>query len=119
MATIRKTLALMPTLMPAIRPREMDDLMAVESDAERAAELDRDVAAIQAELSEFELRSLLRDCGVAVAEVDPLLSWLPGERAGAGVTSEGRDFLAVGAKVHDRNCRSGTSTKTKSSADGR
>jgi sugar phosphate isomerase/epimerase len=46
--------------------------------------------------SDAALRSLLRDHGIAIAEVDPLLSWLPDERAGAGVTDEGRDFLATG-----------------------
>lgn len=43
-------------------------------------------------LSVADLRALLRDHGVAVAEIDPLLSWMPGD---AGVTDEGRGFLAA------------------------
>jgi peptide chain release factor 2 len=39
---------------------EMDDLLALEHDAEMAAELDREVGVLEAEVSEFELRSLLR-----------------------------------------------------------
>jgi sugar phosphate isomerase/epimerase len=50
----------------------------------------------EAGASDAELRAVLRDWGVAVAEIDPLLSWLPGERADAGVTDEGREFLAAG-----------------------
>lgn len=45
-------------------------------------------------LSDADLRALLRDHGVAVAEIDPLLSWLPG--AEAGVTEAGRAFLETG-----------------------
>ena len=74
--------------------REMDDLLAVESDAEMAAELDRDVAAIQAELSEFELRSLLRgpdDFRDAQVEIS----------AGAGGT-EAQDWAAMLMRMYTR-----------------
>lgn len=42
-------------------------------------------------LSDADLRALLRDHSVAIAEIDPLLAWLPG--AEAGVTDAGRAFL--------------------------
>lgn len=41
-----------------------------------------------------ELRARLADAGLAIAEIDPLLTWLP-EAGGAGVRDEGRDFLAA------------------------
>ena len=47
-------------------------------------------------LRDAELRGILRDHGLAVAEIDPLLSWLPGGAAGAGVSEQGRAFLASG-----------------------
>src|SRR5688500_10837668 len=74
--------------------REMDDLLAVETDAEMAAELDRDIAAIQAELSEFELRSLLRgpdDFRDAQVEIS----------AGAGGT-EAQDWAAMLMRMYTR-----------------
>jgi sugar phosphate isomerase/epimerase len=43
--------------------------------------------------SDAELRALLRDHGVAVAEIDPLLSWLPEGAGTAGVREEGHAFL--------------------------
>jgi peptide chain release factor 2 len=43
-----------------VSAREMDDLLAVENDDDMGAELDRDIAALQVELKDFELRSLLR-----------------------------------------------------------
>jgi sugar phosphate isomerase/epimerase len=53
-------------------------------------------AARDAGLSDADLRALLRDHDVAIAEIDPLLSWLPGDAAGAGVSEEGQRFLAAG-----------------------
>ncbi len=47
-------------------------------------------------LSDADLRGLLRDHGLAIAEIDPLLSWMPGDAADAGVSDEGRAFLATG-----------------------
>jgi sugar phosphate isomerase/epimerase len=47
-------------------------------------------------LSDADLRVLLRDHGLAVAELDPLLSWLPEDARGAGLTAEGRGFAAHG-----------------------
>jgi sugar phosphate isomerase/epimerase len=48
-------------------------------------------------LSDADLRRALRDNGLAVAELDPLLSWLPAEgRGGAGLSAEGRAFAAHG-----------------------
>ena len=46
--------------------------------------------------SDAELRARLRDHGIAIAEIDPLLSWLPGDASDAGVSEEGRAFLASG-----------------------
>jgi sugar phosphate isomerase/epimerase len=45
-------------------------------------------------LSDADLRALLRDHGIAVAEIDPLLAWLPGVDAGVG--EAGRAFLETG-----------------------
>jgi sugar phosphate isomerase/epimerase len=53
-------------------------------------------AAHDAGLTDADLRTLLRDHGVAIAEIDPLLSWLPGDAAGAGLSAEGQRFLAAG-----------------------
>jgi sugar phosphate isomerase/epimerase len=50
----------------------------------------------EAGLSDAALRGVLRDHGVVVAEIDPLLDWLPGQRADAGVLAVGRAFLAAG-----------------------
>jgi sugar phosphate isomerase/epimerase len=47
-------------------------------------------------LSDADLRSVLRDHGLAVAELDPLLSWLPDDGAGAGLSAEGRAFAGHG-----------------------
>src|SRR5262245_4338693 len=47
-------------------------------------------------VSDAELRRRLTDAGLAIAEIDPLLSWLPGEPSGAGVRDEGRGFLGTG-----------------------
>ncbi len=45
--------------------------------------------------SDADLRSLLRDHGIAIAEIDPLLSWLPSDATGAGLSDEGRAFAAT------------------------
>ncbi|RIL03888.1 MAG: sugar phosphate isomerase/epimerase [Proteobacteria bacterium] len=45
-------------------------------------------------LTDADLRAALRDSGVAVAEIDPLLAWMPGAGA-AGVSDAGRGFLAT------------------------
>src|SRR5687768_14394387 len=74
--------------------REMDELLAVESDADMAAELDRDVDAIRSELSEFELRSLLRgpdDFRDAQVEIS----------AGAGGT-EAQDWAQMLMRMYTR-----------------
>jgi len=47
-------------------------------------------------LSDADLRGLLRDHDIRIAEIDPLLSWMPGDSAGAGMSDEGRAFLATG-----------------------
>jgi sugar phosphate isomerase/epimerase len=47
-------------------------------------------------LSDADLRAVLRDHGLAVAELDPLLSWLPEDAGEAGLTAEGRAFAAHG-----------------------
>jgi sugar phosphate isomerase/epimerase len=52
-------------------------------------------AARDAGFSDANLRTLLRDHGVAIAEIDPLLSWMPSDAAGAGVSEEGQRFLAA------------------------
>jgi sugar phosphate isomerase/epimerase len=49
----------------------------------------------QSGLSDRDLRAILRHHGVSIAEIDPLLSWMPGARD-AGVREEGRAFLAAG-----------------------
>ena len=53
-------------------------------------------AARDAGLSDADLRALLRDHDVAIAEIDPLLSWLPNDAAAAGISEEGQRFLAAG-----------------------
>jgi len=53
-------------------------------------------AARDAGLSDADLRALLRDHDVAIAELDPLLSWMPSDAASAGVSEEGARFLAAG-----------------------
>ena len=47
-------------------------------------------------LSDADLRGLLRDHDIRVAEIDPLLSWMPGDAGDAGVSDAGRAFLATG-----------------------
>ena len=47
-------------------------------------------------LGDAELRAILRDHDLAVAEIDPLLSWVTGDAAGAGLNERGRAFLASG-----------------------
>lgn len=49
----------------------------------------------EAGLSDGELRRMLGDHGLAIAEIDPLLSWLPGV-GDAGIDETGRGFLAHG-----------------------
>jgi sugar phosphate isomerase/epimerase len=46
-------------------------------------------------LADAALRAVLRDHGLAVAELDPLLTWLPGAGEG-GLRAEGRAFRAAG-----------------------
>ncbi len=45
-------------------------------------------------LSDAELRAVLADHGLAVAELDPLLTWLPGPTPGRGVVEGARALLA-------------------------
>ena len=40
-----------------------------------------------------EMRKLLTDHGVAVAELDPLMSWLPGAELGASANDQGAEFF--------------------------
>jgi sugar phosphate isomerase/epimerase len=47
-------------------------------------------------LSDAELRRILDDHGLAVAEIDPLLTWLPGPEPGRGVVEGARELLAHG-----------------------
>jgi len=47
-------------------------------------------------LSDAELRAVLADHGLAVAEVDPLLTWLPGREPAGGFVEGARDLLAHG-----------------------
>jgi sugar phosphate isomerase/epimerase len=56
-------------------------------------------SARDAGLSDADLRALLRDHDIAIAEIDPLLSWMPGDAAGAGVSEEGQRFLAAGEET--------------------
>jgi sugar phosphate isomerase/epimerase len=46
--------------------------------------------------SDAELRGALADRGVAVADLDPLLAWIPGAGPGGGVTAEGMAFFRHG-----------------------
>jgi peptide chain release factor 2 len=74
--------------------RELDELLAVEEDAAMAAELDRDVAAIQSALEEFGLRTLLRlpdDVRDAQLEIS----------AGAGGT-EAQDWAQMLMRMYTR-----------------
>ncbi len=74
--------------------REMDDLLAVEHDGDMSAELDREVAALEAELTDFRLRSLLRgadDFRDAQVEIS----------AGAGGT-EAQDWAAMLERMYIR-----------------
>ncbi len=47
-------------------------------------------------LDDADLRAILADHGLAVAEVDPLLDWVPGTAAPAGLDAAGAAFLAHG-----------------------
>ncbi len=47
-------------------------------------------------LSDADLRSLLSDRGLAVAELDPLLRWIPGAGLGADATAEGTELFRYG-----------------------
>jgi sugar phosphate isomerase/epimerase len=47
-------------------------------------------------LSDLDLRAVLRDHGLAVAELDPLLSWRPRQDGPGGLRAEGRAFQAHG-----------------------
>ncbi len=46
--------------------------------------------------SDADLRALLRDHDIAIAEIDPLLSWMPSDASDAGINEAGRAFLATG-----------------------
>ena len=46
--------------------------------------------------SDADIRALLRDHGLAVAELDPLMSWVPGAGLGAGASEEGEGFFGFG-----------------------
>jgi len=52
-------------------------------------------------LSDVEMRRILADAGIAIAELDPLLGWLPGSDAGR-LTAEGRAFLRFGEEDFHR-----------------
>jgi sugar phosphate isomerase/epimerase len=55
-----------------------------------------DYEAARAGTSDAELRRMLADHGLAVADLDPLLAWIPGTGPGAGVTEEGQGFFRHG-----------------------
>jgi len=56
-----------------------------------------DRARAQAEgLSDADLRAILADNDLAVAEVDPLLRWVPGVELAAGANADGAAFFAHG-----------------------
>ena len=56
----------------------------------------QDVEGARAEgLSESDQRTLLRDCGLVVADLDPLLGWLPGEEVPAGIGASEDVFYAI------------------------
>ena len=77
-----------------VSAREMDELLSVETDAEMGADLDREVASLQGEVAEFELRSLLRgpdDFRDAQIEIS----------AGAGGT-EAQDWAAMLERMYRR-----------------
>jgi sugar phosphate isomerase/epimerase len=46
--------------------------------------------------SDADLRALLADHGIRIAELDPLLNWMPGLELGAAASADGRDFFAHG-----------------------
>ena len=74
--------------------REMDDLLSVENDGDMSTELDREVTALQADLADFRLRSLLRgadDFRDAQVEIS----------AGAGGT-EAQDWAAMLERMYIR-----------------
>ena len=47
-------------------------------------------------LSDADLRAILGDSGIAVAEVDPLLRWVPEAELGAEANAQGAAFFAHG-----------------------
>src|SRR5215208_2694173 len=77
-----------------VSAREMDDLLSVENDEDMSAELDRDITALETELGDFRLRSLLRgpdDFRDAQVEIS----------AGAGGT-EAQDWAAMLERMYIR-----------------
>jgi len=55
-------------------------------------------AARAAGRSDADLRSLLRDHGIQVAELDPLMNWVPGLELTASASADGRAFFATGER---------------------
>lgn len=47
-------------------------------------------------LSDADLKTVLRDHGLAVAELDPLMRWLPGMELGGDASAEGQGFFGYG-----------------------
>jgi len=58
-----------------------------------------DVTRARAEgMDDAAIRGLIEDHGLEVAELDPLMSWLPGAALGAGATAEGAGFFGTGER---------------------
>jgi sugar phosphate isomerase/epimerase len=47
-------------------------------------------------LDDAAIRGLIEDSGLEVAELDPLMNWLPGADLGSGATHEGSSFFGTG-----------------------
>jgi sugar phosphate isomerase/epimerase len=48
--------------------------------------------------ADADLRGMLADHGLAVAELDPLMSWVPGAGLAAGAAPEGEAFVIAEAR---------------------
>ncbi|TFH23101.1 MAG: hypothetical protein E4H03_06925, partial [Myxococcales bacterium] len=63
-----------------------------------------DVARARAEgLSESDQRAMLRDAGLVVADLDPLLQWLPGEGMPEGIGASEDVFYAIADSLGARS----------------
>ena len=48
--------------------------------------------------SDADLRALLDDHGIRIAELDPLMNWMPGLELGAAASDDGREFFRYGER---------------------